>query len=128
MISFHIATNEAVQAACPNLDEREGKGFLGADLLGVELLPGCEAPTEGHKIGKQIEDLLTEARGLDDKLRQAARTRRSKLNNRKPPLEASQLAQKLAESDAKYVRDRTALWSRPVTLNMPEAPIEVKRV
>ena len=62
VVSFNITTNRAVTEACPNLDERESRGFLAADLLGVELLPGCAAPTEGHRIGQRIEELLKEAK------------------------------------------------------------------
>jgi hypothetical protein len=53
------------------LDEREGLGFLAADMLGIELLPSAVAPTEGHKLGKQVEDMLRESKEADDRLRGA---------------------------------------------------------
>ena len=54
VLALRVTKNPAVLEACLNLDEREGRGFLAADMLGVELLPGCEAPTEGHAIGKTV--------------------------------------------------------------------------
>ena len=79
VIDFHVATNKAVKAACPNLDEREGKGYLAADQLGVELIPSYEAPTEAHTVGKQVEELLGEAMAANERLRSASKSRRSRL-------------------------------------------------
>ena len=109
--ALHITTNPAVLQACSNLDERESRGFLVADLSDIELLPGCEAPTEGHKIGKRVEELLADAKGADDRLRGAAKTRRSKLRGKQ--LDEVELQQKLAASEAKWARDRTALCGAP---------------
>eukprot|EP00966_Prymnesium_polylepis_P095135 2202872-Prymnesium_polylepis.1 len=121
VVSFKVTTNAAVLAACANLDERESRGFLAADLHGVELLPGCEAPTEGHTLGQRVEELLAEANAADDRLRGANRTRKSKLRGKS--FEPAVLQEKLAASDAKFDRDRAALWSRIVELEMPSAPI-----
>ena len=125
VLSFHVTTNSAVTEACPNLDERESRGFLAADLHGVELLPGCAAPTEGHKIGQRIEELLHDAKAADERLRNANKTRKSKARGK--GLEPSELEAKLAASDAKFNADRSSLWSTVVELPMPSAPIEVKR-
>ena len=94
----------------------------------MELLPSGEAPTEAHKIGKQIEVALPDARERDEKVRNAAKVRRSKLRNKKPPLEASLLAEQIRASEAKWIADRTALWSTLVDIELPEGVVEVKRV
>ena len=61
VLFFKVLVNPAIREACSDLDEREARGFLAADLLGVELVPGAQAPTEAHEVGKQVEDKLCEA-------------------------------------------------------------------
>ena len=66
--AFNVTTNDAIQQACPTgLDDQEGRGFVGADLLGAELVPTHVAPTEAHKVGLQIDDLLREAKEADER-------------------------------------------------------------
>ena len=97
---------------------------MGADLLGVELIRGGAAPTEGHQIGLQIDNLLAETKATEGKLRQAARTRKSKLRGKE---QASELLDaKLLAIDKKLAADRAALWGSSIELELPKAPIKVK--
>ena len=75
--ALNIQLNAVVKRCCAELDDQEGRGFLGADLLGIELIRGGAAPTEGHQIGLQIDNLLAETKPTEGKLRQAVRTRKS---------------------------------------------------
>ena len=124
VLSLKVASNPKVKEACGMLDEREARGFLTADVLGIELLPGQVAPTEGHKLGKQVEELLSDAKVTDERLRGAAKQRRNKARSK---LQAEALEKKLAASDDKFKTDRTALWSTAVHLNLPAGVVEVKR-
>jgi len=84
VVSLKIISNAAVQRCCGVLDEREGRRFLAANLLGAEqLIHGSVAPTEGHEVGKQVKILLSEAKEADERLRAAAKTRRAKARDKR---------------------------------------------
>jgi hypothetical protein len=129
VVSLKIISNAAVQRCCGVLDEREGRGFLAADLLGAELIHGSVAPTEGHEVGKQVEILLSEAKEADERLRAAAKTRRAKARDkaRKGTIEEEEFQKKLVDSDVKFKADRAALWSRLVKIELPKGKVKVER-
>ena len=114
--ALNIQLNAVVKRCCAELDDQEGLGFLGADLLGVELIRGGAAPTEGNQIGLQIDNLLAETKATEGKLRQAARTRKSKLRGKQ---QASDLLDaKLLAIDEKLAADRATLWGSFVELEL----------
>ena len=122
--ALKVTTNPAVQASCGKLDEQEGRGVLAADLLGVPLIHGDEVPNEMHKVGLQIDDLLKNAKEREDKLRQSARTARSRKRGK---LEGEALEKAIAYIDLKLAEDRKALWASPAPLVLPQGRVEVKR-
>ena len=71
-----------MQQCCPDLDAQEGRGLLAADALGGKLVLEGAAPTEAHMIGLQIDNWLEETKEAEAKLRQAARTRKSKARSK----------------------------------------------
>jgi hypothetical protein len=89
------------------LDDREGRGFLAADVLGVELVRRSVAPTKAHKVAKQVDTLLTEAKVADERLRAAAKTRRVKARDkaRSNKITETELEGKLVASDLKFKAD-----------------------
>ena len=129
VVSLKIISNAAVQRCCGVLDEREGRGFLAAELLGAELIHGSVAPTEGHEVGKQVEILLSEAKEADERLRAAAKTRRAKARDkaRTGTIEEEDFQEKLVDSDVKFKADRAALWSRLVKIELPKGKVKVER-
>ena len=122
---LQVGKNPAVQAACGSLDDQEGRGWLGADRLGVTLVHTYKAPTEGHKIGQQIDDLLAAAKVHVDRLKGAARKR--KTDARKKGLGAEELAGKLTTIDEKLARDLHGYARKPVDIELPKGAVEVKR-
>ena len=48
LLALDIISDAEVQRCCIMLDDREGHGFIAADVLGVELVRGSVAPTEAH--------------------------------------------------------------------------------
>ena len=80
--SLKIVKNAAVQAACGNLDDQEGRGWLCADTLGITLIHSHKAPTEGHNVGKQIDEILSDAKAHCDRLKGAARKRKTDARKR----------------------------------------------
>jgi hypothetical protein len=120
-----ISNNPAVKAACGSLDDQEGRGWLGADLLGVTLLHSYEAPTEGHKVGQQIDDILSDAKKQVERLKGAARKR--KTDARKKGLGAAELAGKLRSIDEKLAADLSAYARTLVDIELPKGVVEVKR-
>jgi hypothetical protein len=120
-----ISKNPAVKAACSSLDDQEGRGWLGADLLGVTLVHSYEAPTEGHKVGQQIDDILSEAKVHCDRVKGAARKR--KTDTRKKGLGAEELAAKLKAIDDKLARDLAEYARTLVDIKLPQGVTEVKR-
>ena len=72
-----IGKNAAVQESCGDLDDQEGRGWLAADVRGVTLVHSFEAPTEAHKVGLQIDNILTAAKAYVDRLKGAARKRKT---------------------------------------------------
>ena len=123
--SLNVVTNPAVLACCERLDDQEGRGLLAAHLLGVELVRGEEVPNEAHKVGLQIDGLLKDAKVADDRLRSAARTRKSKERGKEQAPEI--LEKKLLAMDEKLAADRKALLGTNADLVLPEGPIKVKR-
>jgi hypothetical protein len=120
-----ISNNPAVKAACGSLDDQEGRGWLGADLLGVTLLHSYEAPTEGHKVGQQIDDIMSDAKKQVERLKGAARKR--KTDARKKGLGAAELAGKLRSIDEKLAADLSAYARTLVDIELPKGVVEVKR-
>ena len=120
-----ITKNPAVKAACGSLDDQEGRGWLGADLLGVTLVHSYEAPTEGHKVGQQIDDILSDAKKQVERLKGAARKR--KTDARKKGLGAAELAGQLRSIDEKLAADLSAYARTLVDIELPKGVVEVKR-
>ena len=120
-----ISKNAAVQAACGNLDDQEGRDWLGADTLGVTLVHAHKAPTEGHSVGKQIDEILSDAKAHTDRLKGAARKR--KTDTRKKVLGAEELAAKLKAIDEKLARDLADYARTLVNICLPVGRVEVKR-
>eukprot|EP00966_Prymnesium_polylepis_P157685 3644609-Prymnesium_polylepis.1 len=117
-----ISKNPAVKAACGSLDDQEGRGWLGADLLGVTLVHSYEAPTEGHKVGQQIDDILSDAKMQVERMKGAARKR--KTDARKKGLGAAELADKLRSIDEKLVADLSAYARTLVDIELPKGVVE----
>ena len=101
--NLKIGKNEAVKAACGSLDDQEGRGWLGADVLGVTLVHSYEAPTEAHKVGLQIDMILSEAKPVVERMKGAARKR--KTDARKKGLGEQELVDKVNAIDDKLARD-----------------------
>jgi hypothetical protein len=120
-----ISKNAAVKAACGSLDDQEGRGWLGADLLGVTLVHSYKAPTEAHTVGQQIDDKLSDAKVHVDRLKGAARKR--KTDARKKGLGEEELAGKLTAIDEKLARDLHDYARMLVDIELPKGAVEVKR-
>ena len=123
--NLKIGKNAAVREACGDLDDQEGRGWLGADTLGVTLVHTYEAPTEAHRVGTQIDNVLTAAKAHVDRLKGAARKR--KTDQRKKELVAEELAVKLTAIDEKLARDLLDYSRTPVDVELPQGVVEVKR-
>ena len=123
--NLKIGKNSAVQEVCGDLDDQERRGWLGADTLGVTLIHTYEAPTEAHKVGVQIDNVLTAAKAHVERLRGAARKR--KTDQRKKGMEERELAGKLAAIDEKLALDLLEYSRTPVDIELPKVVIEVKR-
>eukprot|EP00966_Prymnesium_polylepis_P278608 6436698-Prymnesium_polylepis.1 len=117
-----ISKNPAVKAACGSLDDQEGRGWLGADLLGVTLVHSYEAPTEGHKVGQQIDDILSDAKTHVERLKGAARKR--KTDARKKGLGEAELLGKLRSIDEKLAADLSAYARTLVDIELPKGVVE----
>ena len=98
---------------------------MGADLLGVTLMHSYKAPTEAHTVGQQIDDTLSEAKTHVERLKGAARKR--KTDARKKGLGAEDLAAKLEGIDAKLARDLAEYARTAVNIELPQGVVEVKR-
>ena len=84
-----------------------------------------EAPTEGHKVGQQIDDILSDAKKQVERLKGAARKR--KTDARKKGLGAAELAGKLRSIDEKLAADLSAYARTLVDIELPKGVVEVKR-
>lgn len=126
---FNLKTNAAVHAACGPLDDQEGRAFLAADLLGIELVrnlneEGNSRANEARRLGEEIDERLQEHEKALDRLGAAARQKRSRARK------GEGADEKVAAIDAKLAEDREALAAGVVVLErLPDATvkIEVKR-
>ena len=116
-----ISKNVAVKEACGSLDDQEGRGWLGADLLGVTLMHSYKPPTEAHTAGQQIDDILSEAKTHVERLKGAARKR--KTDARKKGLGAEDLAAKLEGIDAKLARDLAEYARTAINIELPQGVV-----
>ena len=114
-----------MKAACGSLDDQEGRGWLGADVLGVTLVHSYEAPTEAHKVGLQIDTILSEAKPVVERMKGAARKR--KTDARKKGLGEQELADKVKAIDDKLARDLSEYACTLVEIELPQGVVEVKR-
>ena len=94
-------------------------------MLGVTLMHSYKAPTEAHTVGQQIDDTLSEAKTHVERLKGAARKR--KTDARKKGLGAEDLAAKLEGIDAKLARDLAEYARTAVNIELPQGVVEVKR-
>ena len=118
-----LASNEAVHARCGLLDDQEGRAFVAADLMGVEIVRG-KAANESCKIGEQIDELLRGEKARDKAIRSGIRSRKAKAR-KKPDAET-----KLLALDEEQRRKRAEHWDAPVVLDLPDpaSVIKVDRV
>ena len=63
---FNLKTNAAVRAACGCLDDQEGRAFIAADLLGIELArnqneEGNSRRNDARRLGEEIDEKLPAA-------------------------------------------------------------------
>ena len=91
----------------------------------VTLVHAHKAPTEGHSVGKQIDEILSDAKAHIDRLKGAARKR--KTDTRKKVLGAEELAAKLKAIDEKLARDLADYARTLVNICLPVGRVEVKR-
>ena len=60
---LNISTNAAVHAACGPLDDQEGRAFLAADYMGIQLVRGKDyvgnsRENEARRLGEEIDEKL----------------------------------------------------------------------
>ena len=128
---LNLKTNAAVRECCGRLDDQEGRAFLAADQMGVELVRdesdvGNSRGNEARKLGEEIDEVLKEYETKYEKLGVNARKARQRARDADP----DGADEKVAAIEAKLVADRAALGSTEVSFKrLPDtrAPIKVKR-
>ena len=102
------------------LDQEEALGFLICDALGCELLAE-EARTIGKQAAAAINDKRSGAKVKDAALKSGAAAKRANARKAavKHPDRREDLAEKLADIDAKRESARAALWGEEVKLPLP---------
>ena len=91
----------------------------------MNLVHSYKAPTEAHTVGQQIDDILSDAKTRGERLKGAARKR--KTVTRQKRLGAEELAAKLKAIDEKLARDLFDYARTVVNIELPQGVVEVKR-
>ena len=116
-----LKSNDAVHECCGLLDDQEGRAFLAADLVGVELVRGMRA-NESRKVGEQIDELLRGERARDQLIRKGIRSRKAKVRGKEGA------ESKLQALDVEQRRKRAEHWDAELTLPLPDpATTKVKK-
>ena len=127
--TLNLKTNADVHAACGCLDDQEGRAFLAADLIGIQLVRGLSQVgnsrgNEARRLGEEIDERLAAHEAALDKLGSTARQKKSRARK------AEGADDKVAAIDVKLASDKAALAAAVVVLErLPDAKvkIEVKR-
>ena len=128
---LNLKTNAAVHECCGRLDDQEGRAFMAADQMGIELVrdetdAGNSRGNEARKLGEEIDELLKEYETKYEKLGVTARKAKQRAREAHP----DGAGEKIAAIEAKLVADRAALASKEIDLRrLPDtrAPIKVSK-
>ena len=111
-LSFDAA--KTVKLTRGKLAREEAAGYILADLLGIELLPG-----EAMRLGESVRKAAIAAKDGESALKNAASAKRSSLRKQaaKDSQRAAGLDAALQMLDAALAKDLVALQATPITLN-----------
>ena len=131
--TYNLKTNKAVKAACISLDDQEGRAFLAADLMSIELVrdldeKGNSRCNEARVLGEEIDEML---QGHDKAWEQLGAKARQAKKRAREKLEGVELEDKIAAIEKALVADRAALSVKPITFTRlpdPDAKVVPTRV